>query len=361
MPDKQCLIISDQVDINAHAVEWGLRATGHHSRWLRSGSLTDPSLRTMAWSLGGGRAANGLGEVSAGRWSSVLFRIHRAPEGALASHSADRNFVAEEWAALQRSIWALGPEAIDALWVNAPAASARAENKLVQLQEVRHCDLAVPETLIGNDPEAIFAFVAEHPRCVYKPFIPHTWEVGGRSLQTPASVLPDASRIDPRALALCPGIYQALIEKRADWRVTVIGQRVYPARITAHAKPHEIDWRPTLMLDGRTRCEPGVLPAAVVGGIQQLMKRLNLCYGAIDLVEDLDGNFWFLEVNQVGQFLFVEQLLPQLPLLQSLCAMLAEGRTDYDLDTCRGVSLAAFSDTTEHAAAIACRVPARAA
>jgi hypothetical protein len=88
---------------------------------------------------------------------------------------------------------------------------------------------------------------------------------------------------------------------------------------------------------------------------------LNLCYGAIDLVEDLDGNFWFLEVNQVGQFLFVEQLLPQLTLLQSLCAMLVEGRSDYDPDTCRGVSLAAFRDSGEHAAAVACRVSARAA
>ncbi len=75
------------------------------------------------------------------------------------------------------------------------------------------------------------------------------------------------------------------------------------------------------------------------------MGRLGLCYGALDLVEDLDGVFWFLEINPSGQFLFVEHLLPELRLLQSLCAMLLEGRPDYDPDHCKGVSLAAFRES----------------
>lgn len=353
MSQNSCLIISDQRDFNAHAVNWALASVGVRSCWLRSGSLADSALPTMAWSFPGGRAAKGLGQVAPDRWSSVLYRIHRPPTALITDRGEDRAFVEQEWAALQRSVWALGPEAIDALWVNAPAEGARAENKLVQLQEVRHCGLRVPATLIGNDPEEILAFLAEHPRAIYKPFIPHDWEVDGRLLQTPATILPDPAQLDRRALALCPGIYQVLVEKRADWRVTMIGRRVYSARIAAHPNHDEIDWRPTLMVAGRSRCQPGELPDSVLQGLRLLMQSLGLTYGALDLVEDLDGQFWFLEVNPVGQCLFVEHLLPQMPLLQSLCALLVEGRVDYDLEACRGVSLAAFCRTAEHAQLVA--------
>lgn len=343
----RCLIISDHTDYNAHAVSWGLKVSGIEPCWLKSGSLADPELPVMAWAAGGGEPLQGLRNADSKRWLSVLFRRHRAPANPSAADRDDQRFVEQEWAALQRSIWAVGEQALEALWVNAPAASIRAENKLVQLEEVRHCGLDLPETLVGNDPEAILDFVATRPKTVYKPFLPFGWEVGDKRCHTPATILPRADQIDPRTLSLCPGIYQSCIDKRADWRVTVIGERIYPARITADANIKEIDWRPTILVDGATRCSTGELPASVIEGIRRLMGRLGLVYGAIDLVEDLDGQFWFLEVNQVGQFLFVEHLLPELPLLQSFCAMLAEGRVDYDPDSCRGVSLAAFSRTPE--------------
>ena len=36
------------------------------------------------------------------------------------------------------------------------------------------------------------------------------------------------------------------------------------------------------------------------------MQVLRLYYGAADLIEDVDGEYVFLEINPSGQFLFVE-------------------------------------------------------
>ena len=67
-----------------------------------------------------------------------------------------------------------------------------------------------------------------------------------------------------------------------------------------------------------------------------------LARGCIDLVIDKDGGFHFLEVNQAGQFLFVEEMLPAWPILQAMTAMLVSGRTDYVLDSIEPVSMKAF-------------------
>jgi len=38
-----------------------------------------------------------------------------------------------------------------------------------------------------------------------------------------------------------------------------------------------------------------------------LIRSMNLQYGAIDLVKDIDNNLYFLEVNALGDWLWVEQ------------------------------------------------------
>jgi hypothetical protein len=73
------------------------------------------------------------------------------------------------------------------------------------------------------------------------------------------------------------------------------------------------------------------LPAHMENKLRALMHKLGLAYGCIDLVVDPDGGIYFLEVNQAGQFLFVEEALPSMPLLAAMTAMLGTGRRDYAL------------------------------
>ena len=49
------------------------------------------------------------------------------------------------------------------------------------------------------------------------------------------------------------------------------------------------------------------LPADIVDKCRALTKALDLRYGAIDLIADRDGRYWFLEINPNGQWAWIER------------------------------------------------------
>src|SRR5262249_25681945 len=58
---------------------------------------------------------------------------------------------------------------LPARWVNGWSAYQLHQTKPVQLARVAALGVRVPATVVGNDPEAVRAFAARHPRCVFKP------------------------------------------------------------------------------------------------------------------------------------------------------------------------------------------------
>ena len=53
-----------------------------------------------------------------------------------------------------------------------------------------------------------------------------------------------------------------------------------------------------------------------------LLRRLGLVFGCIDFIVTPEGEYVFLEVNQMGQFLWVELANPEFPLLQAFAEFL---------------------------------------
>jgi hypothetical protein len=82
------------------------------------------------------------------------------------------------------------------------------------------------------------------------------------------------------------------------------------------------------------------------------MQKLGLVYGCIDLVVDTAGSIYFLEVNQAGQFLFVEEALPSMPLLAAMTAMLGAGRSDYAIDESNRLRFADYTRTDDYQAMV---------
>jgi hypothetical protein len=184
------------------------------------------------------------------------------------------------------------------------------------------------------------AFVKRHGKVIYKHFLPRGWsEADGRHYNARVKILDGIDAIADASIAMCPGIYQPYVDKVCDLRVTVIGDRFFAARIHRRDGDAFVDWRPHTSAD-TLLAEACELPSAYERKLVRLMRELGLVYGCIDLALDRDGDLHFLEVNQTGQYLFVEEWLPQLPLLRSMCAMLAQGRTDYSLTTSAEVSFA---------------------
>lgn len=264
-------------------------------------------------------------------------------------HEADQSFIQEQWQCLQKNIFDVADNLISSLWVNRPRAALFAESKLAQLQAARAAGMQIPETLIGNNAPDIASLIERHGKVVFKTFYPHSWqsEHSGTTYDVGVAMLDGGSDLPEQAIALSPGIYQRYIDKAFDIRVTIIGGKLFSAKIQRAGGGGYVDWRPH-SYDEDIRFENFAIGIALEGKLQNLMNRLGIVFGCVDLAVDHLGDVYFLEVNQAGQFLFMEEALPELPLTRAMAAMLSTGRTDYGIGDCVEVRLADYLRTDEY-------------
>jgi len=240
-------------------------------------------------------------------------------------HPADRDFADLECGVFRRSLFnLLAPQAF---WVNPPDAAARAGRKPLQQSAAMEVGLATPATLYTNDPEEIRQFLARHGnRIVYKPFRAISWRDAETYWMPYTSLLTPEDLIEDALLRAVPGIYQELVPKAFELRVTVIGNLVLGAKVLSQAtETGRIDWRKAYH---ELRIEPYDVPPETAARCREVVARLGLVFGCIDLVVTPEGDFVFLEVNEMGQFLFVEHYAGA-PLLDAFTEFLIQGQSDF--------------------------------
>lgn len=220
--------------------------------------------------------------------------------------------------------------------------------------------LLIPKTLISNDPEDIRAFCAELPDCIYKPFRGQTWSADGMPRGTFTSIVTAGDLPADHLLKAAPGIYQERIRRTKEVRVQVFGRTLLACEISA-IPVDEIDYR--ISQDHGRDVMPIVPPSHIAVGCLAMMERLGLVSAAFDFVVDCSNNWVFLEVNEAGQFLFLENWCPAIPMLDAFIGFLTSGKPDYvyegraaevrlsDLDRSRGLGLAGPARGTKTGAA----------
>ena len=200
-------------------------------------------------------------------------------------------------------------------WVNDPQVQRRSREKLVQLAAACAAGLAVPETIVTNDPHEARAFLARlAPSAAVVKRVSAT---PGLFVETRLVTEAELARLD--ALRSCPAILQAYIDGVMDIRLTWMGGDVRCVAIDSQSGTGRVDSR----LDLSVAYVPHVLPDDVLAGLRRLMDALGLAFGVIDLRLDRDGRYWFLEVNPQGQFAYME-LKSQVPFVEPFAAFLAE-------------------------------------
>lgn len=184
-----------------------------------------------------------------------------------------------------------------------------AEHKLLQLRVARETGLTVPATVVTNAPEDVRAFFrATAGRTVIKPLRSGYAEVGGKPRAVFTSKVEEEHLAHLEGAARCPAIYQALVAKSCDVRVTYVDGELFVAEIDSQSDPAaRIDWRRTANPDLPHR--PAGLPEALERQIRTFMVHLGLGFGALDFVRTPEGAYVFLEVNPNGQWLWLEDRL----------------------------------------------------
>ncbi|MDY6876686.1 MAG: hypothetical protein SWK90_10870 [Chloroflexota bacterium] len=191
-----------------------------------------------------------------------------------------------------------------------------AENKALQLDFARRVGLAIPPTLITNDPEEAMNF-CQGQRSIFKAL---TWlgQPDGRSLLT-TLIEPDDIQQNPEELKAAPCIFQHYIEKDHELRVTCVGRQLFPAKIVSQESADTlVDWRKSIQDCKFDRVE---LPTDIKRRLLALVESMKLNFAAIDMIVDTNGSYLFLELNPQGNWLWLEQML-DLPISKSIADLL---------------------------------------
>ncbi len=161
------------------------------------------------------------------------------------------------------------------LYVNHPARESFAEAKPAQWAAAAAVGLEVPPTLLTNSPDEARIFAAEVGRIVYKPLrtLP-MHDPGGKPLIMYVTEADPASLDE--SIRHTAHVFQLLVEKTADIRVTVIGSRVFAVRIDSGI----LDWRADYTTHTYTVVDT---PPGMATALRAYLDRFGLAFGVFDL------------------------------------------------------------------------------
>lgn len=241
-----------------------------------------------------------LGEVAAAWYWKVGQLLPYENGGLLKKFSIDR-----EMARVNQAMWGLLP---DSVWMDPPQRLREAEGKLRQLQIAAEVGFTIPETLVTNDWEQVDQFLGRSPSLAAKMFQGMFADERDILMATYTTRIDEARARGLRGSALpFPAMFQPFLSKAREWRITVVGDRVFSAAIYTGSSAKD-DWR-RLQLTDAVRFEAERAPEEISELCKAYCLRQGLRFGAFDLVETTEGGVVFLECNPVGQFAWLEDEL----------------------------------------------------
>lgn len=217
----------------------------------------------------------------------------------------DAKFAANEYRSFNHSLMYL-LETLPVRVVNKYTASRFINNKSVQLLLARACGMNVPRTLMTNSPQAVREYFRGNPeRMICKTFSTHIWEKeqGGPIIVTETFELSADMLPDDEVLTYAPAIYQEMVVKKFDVRMVLLGEAVYSYSL--HNPKGALDWRGDAT-QGLVRVEAIVTPPEVEKSVLEFAAKSGIAFGSFDFAIDNQDRWWFLEVNEGGQFLWLD-------------------------------------------------------
>jgi glutathione synthase/RimK-type ligase-like ATP-grasp enzyme len=194
---------------------------------------------------------------------------------------------------------------LDVKWINPIFATYISERKLYQLNVARNIGFDIPSTIVSNNPLEIKNFIDLHGNCIIKP-ISHGLQIskeGAFSIYT--SEIKDIDFLEKDKLFECPAFVQSRIDNFRDIRATVIGNTIFAVEIEKD-KIDDVDWRTP---DTEKSYKVHTLPNNIVELMLKLHKALDLVYSAFDFVLTPEGEYYFLETNPAGEWVWLEREL----------------------------------------------------
>lgn len=216
---------------------------------------------------------------------------------------------------------------LDCFWMSHPLATRSSLWKGEQLRRAVRMGFKVPRSIISNDPAAVRRFRETlDSEIIFKAMSSPSLcaeevALADRNFEgLPTTRISDEHFQVVDAVRELPCLFQEYIPKKYELRVTVIGKKVFAAKIHSQSDSRtETDYR---NFSVEIPYEHEALPADVEARCVDFVRSYGLEFGALDLIVTPQAELIFLENNPGGQFLFVEQLVPTLKMTDAVSDLL---------------------------------------
>lgn len=225
-------------------------------------------------------------------FKSIWFRRIKTP-------NFESDYIHSEIKHLFNNLW----EMIEGKWLSIPKYIYIAENKLFQLVIAKKIGFNIPNTLVTSNRSELKNFFFENKQnIIIKPLkqgrVINKDKVG--LIYTNILDVNKISKLDEYILTPC--IIQENLGKQLEIRVTVVENKVFAAYIDSQIDIEtKVDWR-----RGKKKFKVFNLDFDIEQKCIQLVKKLNLSFGAIDLILTPENDYYFLEINPNGQWGWIE-------------------------------------------------------
>jgi len=246
----------------------------------------------------GSRISLGEHDLSAARsvWLRDLAQPPSLPEGLRDDHRAACE--TQSTAGLSSLLGCLDAYVLDPIEALASAGHKPRVQRLAAREGID-----TPRTLVTNDPDAARGFVKAQPAGAICKLI-DSGAVGLDGGSFPTTRVTDEDLSAMEGLRLAPMMFQELLPKELELRVTVIAREVFVAAVpTGDVVDVRLD--PALVAGYRAY---EALPDALHARLLRLLDRLGLDFASIDLVKTRDGRWVLLEVNSTSYFDHIERV-----------------------------------------------------
>jgi len=171
------------------------------------------------------------------------------------------------------------------------------DRKLNQLNLANQIGFLIPETCVTTDSDEAEEFIKKHNNeIIFKSFS------GSEDFWQPTRKYDPKDAKFLKTLVNCPVIFQKYIESIAEYRVTIIENKMHIAIKRTESSKYKYDIRIDLSL----KYEISTLPLVIEEKLYRFMKLAGLKYGAFDLILSKNHEIFFIEINPAGQFMHIE-------------------------------------------------------
>jgi hypothetical protein len=203
-------------------------------------------------------------------------------------------------------------------WLTPLADLRRADNKLYQLRLAEQIGIRFPQTLIAASRDVLEQTLGR--RAVLKALgsgiVPKR---DGHEVVFYATLV-DLNTLRDENLAIAPFIAQEYIKADEHLRITTVCNQLWCASLTVH--PDYVDWR-EMPIELRQRWQVMAIPCKLKEDVLNLIEIAKVRFSCQDWLR-ADNEFWFLDLNPVGKWLFLPQALSILITQALTCWLLGQ-------------------------------------